>query len=321
MLSKFSGLLLSIYRRAQESTVQEFQDQALLALKSFIKFDSSSWGTAKMTTHGIDIHSIHLHQSSTEMLMAYEKVKHQDLVVDLMAQQSTSTISFSAGSLFPSNYEEMRQFRSDFGQENALVTSDINPITKFIQWVSLFRADSSQVCTDAELQMLALLGPHLMQALAINRLGHFDRQIGDAARHSWSVAIADRRGFLHHVDTRFNELQRTEWPTSGNSQLPAQWLAKLTSGGDRIVGERVVIERSLEHDVFFLKARERHPVDDLSARELTVARLLVSGLTQKQVALQLERSPETIRTQVRVVFEKLGINNVVLLGPQLALRN
>lgn len=55
-----------------------FQDAMLAALRQQLPFDSSMWGTATMRATGIDIHSIHLFNSSVGMLAAYERVKHQD---------------------------------------------------------------------------------------------------------------------------------------------------------------------------------------------------------------------------------------------------
>ena len=51
------------------------------------------------------------------------------------------------------------------------------------------------------------------------------------------------------------------------------------AGDNQITGEHVVIRRSLERGLLFLKARPREEVDELSAREFLVARLLASGLT------------------------------------------
>jgi DNA-binding CsgD family transcriptional regulator len=52
-----------------------------------------------------------------------------------------------------------------------------------------------------------------------------------------------------------------------------------------------------------------------------VAKMLAGGMSQKEVAAKARRSPETIRSQIRVVFEKLDITNVVMLAPHLALRD
>ncbi len=321
-LSEFSQLVLSIYRHAQELPVQQFQDKILAAIKPSLPFDASMWGTATMAPSGIDIHSIHLHNFSPETLAAYEKVKHQDTAAARMTQQPVATIGFNATAEFNRpDQGEIRQFAREFGHENFFITSSLNPVTRFVHWISLFRADPERHCQDSETEMLAHLAPHLMQALAINRLVHLDKLTGDLAREKWSVAISDTRGVLYHADPRLRELLRKEWTMPANpDHLPAALTQLLANGEHRITGKHVVVQASLEHGMVFLKAREREVVDSLSPREFMIARLLASGLTQKQVAAKLERSPDTVRSQTRTIFSKLGINNVTMLAPLLVLR-
>jgi DNA-binding CsgD family transcriptional regulator len=323
ILTEYSNLLLTIYRQAQELPVDEFQDRILDAVKAFIPFDTSMWGTARMTATGIDIHSLHLHNTTQAMIDAYEQVKHLDVAAMRVTEQPTATIGFSTASDFEQpGLEPYREFLHDFRHENFFITSDINPVTRFAHWVSLYRADKTQVCTPQETELLACIAPHLMQALAINRLVHLDRLTGDETREKWSVAIADSRGILYHADKRFLELVRAEWPGGDAEKLPDALLDRLMAEDNQVaVGQRVVVRRSLERGLLFLKARDRAPVDSLTARELLVGRLLASGLSQKQVAAKLDRSPETIRSQVKGIFEKLDINNVALLAPMLMLRD
>jgi DNA-binding CsgD family transcriptional regulator len=321
LLSYYSNLLLTLYRQAQELPVDQFQDGILEALKQHLPFDTSMWGTATMTQSGIDIHSLHLHNTTQAMIDAYEKVKHLDVAAVRVSQQPTATIGFNTNTDFEGEgLREYRKFLHDFRHENFFITSDINPITRFVHWVSLYRHRADQMCTPEETEMLACIGPHLMQALAINRLVHLDRLTGDAAREKWTVAIADGRGVLYHADQRFRELVQAEWPGKQADRLPQALLDQLTGGDQQVTGRAVVVRRSLERGLLFLKARQREPVDSLTARELLVGRLLVTGLTHKQVAAKLERSPETVRSQVKVMFDKLGINNVAMLAPVLALR-
>jgi DNA-binding CsgD family transcriptional regulator len=320
LLSKYSDLLLTVYRLAQEMPVAKFQDALLNALKSCIPFDSSMWGTATMTDGGLDIHSTHLHQSSEAMLVAYDAVKHQDSPAQCLAQQETGTMGFQHDVVFLApEKQEIRQFCEDFGHRNFLVTSNINPHTKFAQWVSLYRKDAKQICTDEEIQMLASLAPHLMQALAINRVIHLDKLVGDTARERWSVAIADARGVPYHADKDFWKLILLEWDSLDHERLPQTLMDRLRLN-DCYIGSHVVVQRSLEHGLLYLKVRRREKVDDLSAREYLVAQLLATGLTQKEVAVKLERTPHTVSSHVRSAFKKLEIDNVVLLPQHLALR-
>jgi DNA-binding CsgD family transcriptional regulator len=324
ILSDYSELLLAIYRHAQELSVDEFQDGALTVLKKYLPFDSSMWGTATMTRDGIDIHSLHLHETTQAMIDAYEHVKHLDAAARRVTEKPTATIAFHTATDFEGEaLQSYRAFLHEFRHENFFITSDINPYSHFVHWVSLYRFDPGMVCAPEETELLSCIAPHLMQALAINRLVHLHQVTGDAARDSWSVAIADNRGVLYHADARFRELVGTEWPgPPGESEvrLPPGLLDAL-GVDNQVGGARVIVRQSVERGLLYLKARPRAPVDSLTARELLVARLLVSGLTQKQVAQKLERSHETIRSQVKAIFDKLQINNVAQLGTVLVLRD
>ena len=320
-LESFSSLLLSIYRSAQELPVHEFQDAILELVKSLLPFDSSMWGTATMRDNGIDIHSIHLHRLTPGMLDAYQQVKHQDTAAAKATYKPRATLGFDAAAEFcGADQADIRRFAAEFGHRHFFITSDLHPVTRFVQWVSLFRADPTMHCTEQERLLLESLAPHLMQALAINRLVHLERLTGDVARESWCVAIADTRGVLYHADPRFRELVESEWPPGAGDRLCTALLAQLTGPNEQVTGRGVVIRRTLERGLLFLKARVRAPVDSLSAREFMVASLLATGLTHKEVAVRLQRSPETVRSQIRMAFEKLQINSVAMLAPLLALR-
>ena len=320
LLSKYSNLLLTIYRFAQELPVPQFQDAILCALKDSLPFDSAVWGTGTMTTAGIDQHSTHLHQTSAAMMLAYDKVKHQDSAAAQVALRPTMTIAFNADvDLDGPDQNEIREFCHEFGHRNNLITCDINPITKFAQWISLYRRNPRLICTEDETQMLASLAPHLMQALAINRIIHLDKLSGDIARERWCVAIADTRGTIYHAAPSFWKLLGCDWPVDNTEALPQALLQHLISG-DHVLGRKVIVRRNLENDLLYIKARRRQPVDLLSTREYLIAKLLRDGLSQKEVAKKLGRSPETIRSQLREIFRKLEIKNVVLVAHHLEMR-
>ncbi|WP_420225453.1 helix-turn-helix transcriptional regulator [Pigmentiphaga litoralis] len=322
-LTAYNQLILTIYRRAQDLPVQAFQDAVLDDLKALVAFDSSMWGTATLRQDGIDIHSIHLHNSSYAMLEAYEKVKHEDTLAQRVATQPRATLAFNADDVLHENGSMgLRRLAREFGHENGIITSDIHPATRFVHWISLYRRDPKARCQPDDIDLVAQVAPHIMQALAINRVLQFDRGISDLARAQWSVAIADGRGLLYHADPAFLELLDAEWPgCHASDRLPVPVREALRNGNERVIGRHVVIVRSLEHGVLFLRARRRHPVDDLTPAELKIARLLAQGLTHKEVAKALNRSPETVRGHLKAVFAKLGIGSVVLLNAQLCLRD
>jgi DNA-binding CsgD family transcriptional regulator len=320
-LSRFSRIVLDLYRDAQGLPVDRFQDAALERVKSALHFDAAIWGTGTMTPAGIDVHSLHTHHFRDETMTAFLRVRHQDSAGQRATQQARTTIGFSAEEEFTRpDQEEIRQFAQAYSQHHCFITTDIHPVTRFVHWISLFRSERWRRCQDDEVQLLSELGPHLMQALAINRLVHLDRMLGDAARDCWSVAIADERGVLYHSDSRFLELVLPEWPLAEHERLPPELVRQLQAQDGQVTGRSCVLRCAKQQGLLFMKARARHEVDALSAREFVVARLLTEGMTHKQIARQLDRSPETVRSQIKSIFEKLQINNVALLPPLLALR-
>lgn len=56
-------------------------------------------------------------------------------------------------------------------------------------------------------------------------------------------------------------------------------------------------------------AEETAPAEPLTARESEVLRLLAQGLTNKQIALALQISENTVKFHVSAVYAKLGVSN------------
>jgi DNA-binding NarL/FixJ family response regulator len=54
--------------------------------------------------------------------------------------------------------------------------------------------------------------------------------------------------------------------------------------------------------------------DRLSPRELEVVRLVVTGLTNREIAEALQRSPKTVDTQLNSAMRKLGVSSRTALA-------
>jgi DNA-binding CsgD family transcriptional regulator len=57
------------------------------------------------------------------------------------------------------------------------------------------------------------------------------------------------------------------------------------------------------------RKRTAQPTDALTAQELTIARLVATGATSREVGAQLFLSPRTIEAHLRNIFRKLGITS------------
>lgn len=53
----------------------------------------------------------------------------------------------------------------------------------------------------------------------------------------------------------------------------------------------------------------QYPSDRLSSRELEVLQLMIEGFSNPQIAATLHLSPHTVKTYVRGIFNKFGVNH------------
>jgi DNA-binding CsgD family transcriptional regulator len=64
-----------------------------------------------------------------------------------------------------------------------------------------------------------------------------------------------------------------------------------------------------EEDLRVRKPREAQLGGELTERELEVLRLLVGELSTRQMAKSLYIAPNTIRTQIKSIYRKLGVSS------------
>lgn len=315
-----SHFLLDLYRLSYERSLGEFQDAALRLVQQVLPFDSAAWGTAIHGSDGVETHNIHLHKLPEDILSAYERLRHLDTAAQAASRRPCSTLGIHAKSWFSSPEQApMLDYGRRFQLANYFIVSGLDSRADCFNWVTLYRADENHHCRENERALLETVSPHLMQALAINRLSHLER-VNASPRENAARAISDLRGVLHHMDPTFCDFLRREWISWSGGRLPPTLLDHLRQGQPRWVGRDTVVSSRVEHGLLFLDARERCPADNLTPREHLVAELVARGLSHKDIAQQQRRSPATIRNQVRAVYEKLKVNNAAGLIKALRMR-
>lgn len=316
--SDLSTLLLRLYRLAQEQPVEGFQDAALDLVREVLPFDSCMWGTATLTPLGIDMHTIHLLNQPQEMLAAYDSIKHLDTAAQALTRPGRNTLTGNLHDWY--QHREQAPFiehGTRFEQANFLVTCEVDPSTQFTHWISLYRAHEHARCTDQENRLLTLLAPHVMQSLSLNRVAHLNRLASSSTHGERGNAISDVRGVVYHADAAFASLLQAQWPNWGGQRLPDDLLETFLSGHSQHLGPFTVVSQRQEQGLLFLCARPRSLADGLTPRERLVAELAAQGSTYKEIAQTLQRSPATVRNQLRSVYDKLEITHVARLGDAL----
>jgi DNA-binding CsgD family transcriptional regulator len=318
-MEAFSDLLLALYRASRERALNEFQDAAIELANSCLNFDSSMWGSATLTSAGLAIHNVHLHNEPPEMVAAYETVRHKDAAMFELWKRRGGTLSFRAATLLSGkDKRDARDHTRRFGHENILLTCDVDAKEQFVQWISLYRADADKRYSGRERLLAQTLRPHLLEALALNRVSHLEHLGGDRRRRRYFLALADQKGMLYHAEAGFTELFQREYPAWRERRLPDALVQGL-AGGRHYWGREMVAEAARQAGLLFVKARLRCAADSLSERELQVAREIARGRTYKEVAAALGIAPATARNHLQAIHEKLQVRNKAELIAQLNL--
>ncbi|MBD2465226.1 response regulator transcription factor [Oscillatoria sp. FACHB-1407] len=77
----------------------------------------------------------------------------------------------------------------------------------------------------------------------------------------------------------------------------------------KILMQEVVMQEAVMQEVEDHDSNSVKPTPDLSARELEVLQLLVEGLSNPEIAAHLYLSPNTVKTHVRGILNKLGVQH------------
>src|SRR6266700_3930222 len=81
---------------------------------------------------------------------------------------------------------------------------------------------------------------------------------------------------------------------------------RLVAGGNMVIDPQLVV--ALAEELSTVKERDRK-ADSLTAREIEVLQLLAFGHTNRDIAEKLFISPDTVKTHLEHIFEKLGASD------------
>lgn len=303
-------LLLELYRGARKLPVDAFQEFAVQLVKPLLRFDRAMWGAGRLTHPGIAVHTLFLHEISGAEIAEWQSLNPQDKVIPIVEAQPGKPATFHSPTLFASDEDRpMREFTERAGWQSAMVTSFVDPQPSVMQWVSLFRRDADHAYSDGEQSFAALIVPHFVEALTINRTLHMQSVYGPGADRAGSFAYADANGFLYYADPGFTGLVAGEFPSCEPSRLPQPWLEDIVlHGKTQCFGRTMSLDARVQGGLVFLRGYARSRIDELTPRERDVAARFARGHSHKDIARDLELSPATVRHHLKSAYAKLGIH-------------
>jgi len=316
LLASLSDLLLDIYRLSDSEDAETFQEAAMSAASRVVGFDSAIWGSGIAVEGRPIVHTMYLYRQPDEMMQSWERIKHLDsLNAEVVRRPGTTVVACAEG------FDAHRKFPPEgvahcrrFGMAHQMSTVFPDPFTGLVSAISFYRSDAGAPFSEADRLLKQCLMPHMAAAWSMVRLKSIERQSRSETTRNRPLALCDRFGLLHACNPQFVEHMRAEWANWRGPTLPTEFQEHL---GGRFVGRHIISGSVPFKDLWWLHAREKRPIDDLSRRELEVARLFADGQSHQTIAETLHRSPSTVRNHLKSVYAKLGVSNKVALGEML----
>ncbi|MEU6671060.1 LuxR C-terminal-related transcriptional regulator [Streptomyces sp. NPDC046727] len=136
--------------------------------------------------------------------------------------------------------------------------------------------------------------------------------VEDPARPAWLVAVARQAGDAELAERSLREVERLVENNRGVAPLEtAAAHARAVMAGDR---PKLTTVLPFAHPA----TRARSLASALTRREHEIARLVVQGMTNQQIALRLGLSPNTVSFHLRNVFRKFSVSTRARLSSIMA---
>lgn len=307
-----SELILTWSRGATLERLESFQPWVLVALKSRLQFDHAIWGFGLMigtAPNGkILLAQVHRHDDRTTLESAALAPFEELARYALSHPGHARTLSM----------DEPACHLEPWGRVPGLCIGSLDAQTGALQFIAIGRLEKSPPFSVQETATLELLAPHMMQAYATRREISVSKHQPHASHPiAWSTAIVDLAGHVHNRDSEFTAMLEREWPESDGARLAEplrKLLTKQRGARFRFVGHHIVAEFSPAQDLYLLSVRLRASEDSLSERERKIAQQYAAGASYKEIAVELQLSPSTVRAYVRTIFLKLGVNKKAKLA-------
>jgi DNA-binding CsgD family transcriptional regulator len=305
----FSRILLDLYHLASHTPPDQFQEKTFDKIREVLPFDYAMWATGKMV-FGIPIfHTSYWYGYAPGFHEEYEQLKHLDVVAPQIFSSMGYTISVSP---FSSPWKErfhseMLKFSMRFKTAHSLVSlfSDIR--SNLVVCITFTRADLDKPFTESERLLKQLLIPHFIEAWWINWFKILHSEL-PMENYVTAIALCDKNGWLHYTGEGFCNLMERQWPHWKGQQLPdvlQTVLSEKKSSWE--AGHSIVVISERVIDMWVITIRKKTRLDEISKREMEVARCFGKGMRAGEIANVLHIALSTVKNHLRVIYEKLGI--------------
>ena len=291
-------IAFQLYRAAQDTPLEDFEALALSILKVLVPFCAAVWMAADYGRGRLRVRRAHLHNAPPE-------------AIEFLAS-SGRALAIAAGlprRAHPFNAADHYQYQ--------LLIADLPALSSRGNWLALFRPEEQVAFARHELDAVALLMPHLSQALALNRALHLERGSLDA-RAASGRALVRSDGTVIHCGDALAAVIRAEYPAWDEVLLPKRLLQQVRCNDTLYLGCDTCVRITRTGKARLLTLNPVRPAERLSPQQLAVAQLFGAGASYKEIARRVTLAPATVRNVVQVTYRKLGVKNKVQLARLMA---
>lgn len=302
-----------LYRAAREAPADTFQDVALAALATQIRFEAAVWFAGELSGGQFHFHRLHLLGLPQQKLQHIVSSSRQFLrPLEISATHPGVAHEFYAPDLYtdPESVPALECARR-LHLERQLLVACMDGRSGIGEWLSLHRPANGESFSEHDRTMLKLLMPHLSEARTLNRALSLDR----ASRERFFSPGSHRAltlldGTILHCGRQVSDSIASEWPDWNQIRLPPRLLETLARSGSVPIARRgEAISARPFTDCMVLTVKGVPLAERLTRREYEVVQLFGAGKRYKEIARRCGLAPTTVRNVLQKAYRKLSVNS------------
>jgi DNA-binding CsgD family transcriptional regulator len=313
----FSALLFKQQSLLDSCELAEFQRQLLASIKDSLSFESAIWCSGRLEFGRLREQMACLYKTDSRTWKTYRRVTKGVQHLTTVAQptgERVINVNISANTIGSRQHPGFARLLRRSGVAHILATVVIDPRTDMVSIIVLVRTVARHAFLPDECALMQALTPHLI-ALWDRKCKSFLCVRQRTANNGMAAALCDAHGFVNHAQVQFEDFMRVEWPRWQGRLLPMELFKSISRGKTtRFTGSKVKITCERVGDMYLLTVTKKSALDELSTRELEIARLYGKGLDVREIARVLFISPVTVRNHVQAIYQKLSVDNKVELA-------
>lgn len=303
--ASFSHLLLKLYRAAGTTSIKEFREFALREVQLHLPFDGVMWSSTSLAGPRPSRYVWVLGGVSPEMLQLIDSYSDDDSGALVFARESLGEpIVVRPGESIPDTL--MAALSTHSGMREVMMLAQRSETVDQFTVLTFGRREGRSSFSADDRAFMRLIAPHLEAMVMQN----FECQIMAAmvSHIAGELGLAVVAGeALILKEARFTQLMRKAWPDWTGTRLPSPLLQALKAHSSFLSHGGVGFYLVPGDGLLLLMATPASALHTLTPREFSVASQFAHGKSYKEVARAHGLSPETVRSRLRSVYEKLSI--------------